>query len=258
MIKFFNNYKIIFYLLNFSLIFLYLFPGSLIGQILYGSRKIQPQITPDFVVSSNHFYTFFLISVIGLFTFKKINHRTPMLSLANAFGRDDLINFEKKILNFLSKDHDFRLSYSAEPKIDGISTSLIYKNGEFKIGLSRGDGKEGEDITANLLTIKDIPKKIHSKDFPEEIDIRGEVYIQNSDFKNLKEKFANPRNAASGSLRQKNPNDTKKIPLKFIAYAFGYEKYLDIKNQVDFLKKLDSWGFKVNPLNKLKIGRAHV
>tara|TARA_B100001063_G_scaffold97645_1_gene91231 strand:+ start:758 stop:1153 length:396 start_codon:yes stop_codon:yes gene_type:complete len=79
MIKFFNNYKIIFYLLNFSLIFLYLFPGSLIGQILYGSRKIQPQITPDFVVSSNHFYTFFLISVIGLFTFKKINHRKSLI-----------------------------------------------------------------------------------------------------------------------------------------------------------------------------------
>ena len=82
--------------------------------------------------------------------FKKITHRAPMLSLANAFGRDDLINFEKRILNFLSKNDDFQLSYSAEPKIDGISASLIYKNGDFKIGLSRGDGKEGEDITANL------------------------------------------------------------------------------------------------------------
>ena len=81
--------------------------------------------------------------------------------------------------------------------------------------MSRGDGKEGEDITANLTTIKDIPKKIQSKDFPEEIDIRGEVFIQNSDFENIKEKFANPRNATSGSLRQKNPDDTKKIPLKF-------------------------------------------
>ena len=177
-----------------------------------------------------------------------------MLSLANAFGREDLINFEKKILNFLSKNKDFNLSYSAEPKIDGISASLIYKNGEFKIGLSRGDGKEGEDITANLATIKDIPKKIQSKDFPEEIDIRGEVFIQNSDFENLKEKFANPRNAASGSLRQKNPDDTKKIPLKFIAYTFGYEKGLKVKNQIDFLKNLDDWGFKTNPLNKLVTG----
>ena len=186
--------------------------------------------------------------------FKKAFHRFPMLSLANAFGREDLINFEKKILNFLSKNDDFALSYCAEPKIDGISASLIYKNGEFKSGLSRGDGKEGEDITANLATIKDIPKKIQSINFPEEIDIRGEVFIQNSDFENLKEKFANPRNAASGSLRQKNPDDTSKIPLKFIAYTFGYEKGLKVKNQTDFLKKLDVWGFKTNPLNKLVTG----
>jgi DNA ligase (NAD+) len=186
--------------------------------------------------------------------FQKVTHRAPMLSLANAFVREDLINFEKKILNFLSKDDDFNFSYSAEPKIDGISASLIYKNGEFKTGLSRGDGKEGEDITNNLSTIKDIPKKIEAKDFPEEIDIRGEVFIQNSDFENLKEKFANPRNAASGSLRQKNPEDTKKIPLKFIAYTFGYEKGLKVKNQTDFLKKLDVWGFKTNPLNKLVTG----
>ena len=186
--------------------------------------------------------------------FNKVAHRVPMLSLANAFGREDLINFEKKILNFLSKNDDFNLSYSAEPKIDGISASLIYKNGEFKIGLSRGDGKEGEDITANLSTIKDIPKKIQHKDFPEEIDIRGEVFIQNSDFENLKEKFANPRNAASGSLRQKNPEETKKIPLKFIAYTYGYEKGLKVKNQTDFLKTLNDWGFKTNPLNKLVTG----
>ena len=186
--------------------------------------------------------------------FQKIAHRAPMLSLANAFGREDLINFEKRILNFLSKNRGFQLSYSAEPKIDGISASLIYKNSEFKIGLSRGDGKEGEDITANLKTIKDIPKKIESKNFPEEIDIRGEVFIQNSDFENLKEKFANPRNAASGSLRQKNPEYTKKIPLKFIAYTYGYEKGLKAKNQTDFLQNLNDWGFKTNPLNKLVTG----
>ena len=186
--------------------------------------------------------------------FQKKAHRVSMLSLANAFGREDLINFEKRILNFLSKNINFNLSYSTEPKIDGISASLIYKNGKFKTGLSRGDGKEGEDITVNLATIENIPKKIKSKDFPEEIDIRGEVFIQNSDFENLKEKFANPRNAASGSLRQKNPDDTKKIPLKFIAYTFGYEKGLKIKNQIDFLGKLNDWGFKTNPLNKLITG----
>ena len=173
-----------------------------------------------------------------------------MLSLANAFSEDDLINFEKKIKNFLDQKDNKEIEYSVEPKIDGISASLTFKNGKFLCGLSRGDGKEGEDITLNLLTIKDIPNSIKAKDFPEEIDIRGEVFIQNSDFKSLNNKFANPRNAASGSLRQKNPEDTRKIPLKFIAYTFGYEKGLDVKNQTDFLNKLGQWGFKTNPLNK--------
>tara|TARA_A100001011_G_C14288359_1_gene834936 strand:- start:1 stop:2028 length:2028 start_codon:yes stop_codon:yes gene_type:complete len=186
--------------------------------------------------------------------FKKATHKVPMLSLSNAFYEEDLVNFEKKITNFLSKKNDFKISYSAEPKIDGISASLIYKKGYFERGLSRGDGKEGEDITKNLYTIKDIPKVILSKDFPDEIDIRGEVFIQNSDFENLKNKFANPRNAASGSLRQKNPEDTKKIPLKFIAYTFGFQKGLKIDNQFDYLKKLSIWGFKTNPLNKLISG----
>ncbi len=186
--------------------------------------------------------------------FRKASHKVPMLSLANAFSEEDLINFEKKITNFLSKKSDFEIFYSAEPKIDGISASLTYKNGNLIRGLSRGDGREGEDITQNLNTIKDIPKKISSKHFPEEIDIRGEVFIQNTDFESLKDKFANPRNAASGSLRQKNPEDTKKIPLKFIAYTFGYEKGLKVENQSDYLKKLNEWGFKINPLNKLICG----
>ena len=118
------------------------------------------------------------------------------------------------------------------------------------MGLSRGDGKEGEDITNNLMTIDDIPKNILAKNFPDEIDIRGEVFIQNNDFENLKDKFANPRNAASGSLRQKNPQDTKKIPLKFIAYTFGYVNNMEIKNQSNYLQQLSEWGFKTNPFNK--------
>ena len=182
--------------------------------------------------------------------FKKIKHSVPMLSLGNAFDENDLINFEKKILNFLNEDKNFKIIYSAEPKIDGISASLIYKNGKFTTGLSRGDGKEGEDITENLKTIKDIPHLIKSKNFPNEIDIRGEVFIQNSDFEKLKNKFANPRNAASGSLRQKDPKETKKIPLKFIAYTFGYEKGLKATTQNEYLKNLKEWGFKINPLNK--------
>ena len=186
--------------------------------------------------------------------FKKASHKVPMLSLTNAFSEEDLLNFEKRIINFISEKESFKVSYSAEPKIDGISASLIYKEGKFIKGLSRGDGKEGEDITANLATIRDIPKKIINKNFPEEIDIRGEVFIQNSDFKSLSEKFSNPRNAASGSLRQKNSEDTSKIPLKFIAYTFGYEKGLNSENQFEYLKKLSEWGFKTNPLNKLITG----
>ena len=190
--------------------------------------------------------------------FKKRSHRVPMLSLANAFTEEDLINYEKKIFNYLDKKESFQIEYSAEPKIDGISASLTFINGKFTIGLSRGDGKEGEDITANLKTIKDIPEFISDKEFPKDIDIRGEVFIQNTDFLKIKDKFANPRNAASGSLRQKNPNDTKKIPLKFIAYTFGYQKGLEINFQSDYLKKLKEWGFKVNPLNKIVIGTKNL
>ena len=182
--------------------------------------------------------------------FKKVKHKTPMLSLGNAFTEEDLINFEKKIFNFLNNEKGLNVEYSAEPKIDGISASLFYKDGKFVTGLSRGDGKEGEDITENLKTIKDIPQELQFKDFPKEIDIRGEVFIQNSDFRDLKDKFANPRNAASGSLRQKDPKETQKIPLKFIAYTFGYERGLEVSSQEDFLKKLKEWGFKTNPLNK--------
>ena len=182
--------------------------------------------------------------------FQKVEHKIPMLSLANAFDKNDLINFEKKIINFLSLKKSQKIVYSCEPKIDGISASLFYKDGKFIQGLSRGDGIQGENITDNLSTIKDIPKKLSGNDFPDEIDIRGEVFINNSDFEKLKNKFANPRNAASGSLRQKDSNQTKKIPLRFIAYTFGFEKKLNVNTQDQFLKKLKLWGFKTNKLNK--------
>ncbi len=186
--------------------------------------------------------------------FIKAKHRRKMLSLSNTFNKDDLENFEKKILNFLNKDKNFKLEYSVEPKIDGISASLTYKNGILVSGLSRGDGEEGELITENLKTINDIPKKIISKNFPNDIDIRGEVYIQNKDFDKLKNNFANPRNAASGSLRQKNPNETKKIPLKFIAYTLGYSDPLKIKKQSELLFALNEWGFKTSKFNKVITG----
>ena len=190
--------------------------------------------------------------------FKKIKHKIPMLSLSNAFDEKDLKNFEKKIFNFLSLKENYQIEYSTEPKIDGISASLTYKKGILIAGLSRGDGIEGEDITENIKTIKDIPKQIKSNDFPNEIDIRGEVFISKNDFKKINEKFANARNAASGSLRQKNPEETKKIPLKFIAYTFGYIDKNNIKTQSDFLSSLKSWGFKTSQYNKIIKGTKNL
>ena len=182
--------------------------------------------------------------------FEKFKHKVKMLSLSNAFNKEDLINFQKKNVNFLTLNKNYEFEYSAEPKIDGISASLNYKNGELFKGLSRGDGEEGEDITANLKTIKDIPLKISHKDFPDEIDIRGEVFIETNDFKKIEKDFANPRNAASGSLRQKDPKKTELIPLKFIAYTFGFSSEMKVDKQSDFIKNLDKWGFKTSELNK--------
>ena len=182
--------------------------------------------------------------------FEKFKHKVKMLSLSNAFNREDLINFQKKNVNFLTFNRNYEFEYNVEPKIDGISASLNYKNGKLVKGLSRGDGEEGEDITANLKTIKDIPLKISDTDFPDEIDIRGEVFIETNDFKKIEKDFANPRNAASGSLRQKDPKKTELIPLKFIAYTFGFSSEMKVEKQSDFIKSLDNWGFKTSELNK--------
>ena len=186
--------------------------------------------------------------------FVKFKHRVQMLSLSNAIDKEDLQNFEKRIFNFLNLNKNNIIEYSVEPKIDGISASLTYKNRKLVTGLSRGNGTEGEMITENLKTVSDIPKKINSNNFPKDIDIRGEVFIANSDFENIKDNFANPRNAASGSLRQKNPDETKKIPLKFIAYTFGYYENFNFKKQSEFLKSLEKWGFKVSKFNKIISG----
>ena len=183
--------------------------------------------------------------------FKKVEHDIPMLSLANAFSKENIEDFLKKIKNFLNiKDYE-KIVFSAEPKIDGISASLKYIDGIFTLGLSRGDGKIGEDITNNLKTIKNIPKKINNPSFPKILDVRGEVYISKSDFKKISKKFANPRNAAGGSLRQKDANETKKIPLKFVAYAFGAVEPKNFDKQSEYLKLLKIWGFNTNSLNKL-------
>ena len=181
--------------------------------------------------------------------FKKIKHLQPMLSLANAFDKKDLEDFQKKINNFLNIKNE-KIELFCEPKIDGISATLIYKNGILERGLSRGDGVIGEDILDNLKTIKDLPKKIISKNVPQLLEIRCEVYIGKKDFEKIKDKFANPRNAAGGTLRQKDSKETSKIPLKYFAYGFGAVSPMIFKTQLEFLNILKAWGFKTNPLSE--------
>ena len=182
--------------------------------------------------------------------FKKINHLIPMLSLSNAFDKNDMKDFLKKVNNFLNIN-DENIELFAEPKIDGISATLIYENGKLKRGLSRGDGVVGEDILENLKTIDTIPKIIKNKNIPKLIEIRCEIYIGKKDFLKIKDKFANPRNAAGGSLRQKNPEETAKIPLKYFAYGFGDIEPMIFKTQSDFLENLSKWNFTINPLTSI-------
>ena len=185
--------------------------------------------------------------------FKKIKHLKPMLSLSNAFQKDDMKDFLSKISNFLN-NKSLDLELSSEPKIDGISASLVYEDGFLIKGLSRGDGITGEDILQNLITIKGIPKKIVGKNIPKKIEIRGEIYIGKKDFETIKKNFANPRNAAGGSLRQKEPAETAKIPLKYFAYGFGVIEPMIFKTQSEFINKIKQWGFFINPLNRLVKG----
>ena len=185
--------------------------------------------------------------------FQKIKHLLPMLSLSNAFKKDDMIDFLKKIKNFLNLNtQDIELF--SEPKIDGISATLVYEKGMLTKGLSRGDGLVGEDILNNLKTIKSIPKKIQSKSAPDLLEIRCEVYIGKKDFSKLKDSFANPRNAAGGSLRQKNSNETAKIPLRYFAYGLGAIEPQTFDRQSEFLKNISKWGFVINPLSKIVKG----
>ena len=182
--------------------------------------------------------------------FKKIKHLSPMLSLANAFNFEDMQDFLKKIKNFLNIKNE-NIELFCEPKIDGISATLVYENGVLIKGLSRGDGEIGEDILENLKTINNIPKKIISKNIPKILEIRCEVYIGKKDFEKISDKFANPRNAAGGSLRQKDPNETKKIPLKYFAYGFGQVYPMIFNTQKEFLENIKKWNFETNSLSQL-------
>ena len=181
--------------------------------------------------------------------FQKIKHLKAMLSLSNAFNKNDIVDFLKKVNNFLNTDSDF-INLFAEPKIDGISASLTYEKGNLIKGLSRGDGVTGEDILENLKTIKSIPLKLKDPKIPNIMEIRCEIFISKKEFSKIKEKFANPRNAAGGSLRQKDPKQTSKIPLEYFAYGFGEINPFKFSKQSEFLNQLSQWGFSTNPLSR--------
>jgi DNA ligase (NAD+) len=191
-------------------------------------------------------------------TFAKVVHAKPMLSLDNAFDDEDVRAFFQKMKNFLRLDTD-GLAIAAEPKIDGLSATLRYEHGEFTQGATRGDGETGEDITANLRTIRDIPKKLHGGGWPAILEVRGEIYMDRQGFFALnteREKagepvFANPRNSAAGSVRQLDPAITASRPLHFFAYAWGETGGVFATTHWQALEKFRAWGFTVNPLSKL-------
>jgi DNA ligase (NAD+) len=188
--------------------------------------------------------------------FAKVRHTVPMLSLAKAYTDQDVIDFIERGQRFFARDKDFDIAFTAEPKIDGLSASLRYENGVFVQGATRGDGSVGEDITANLKTIKDIPHRLKGSGWPDAIEIRGEVYMTYAEFQALKERsaasggqdYVNPRNTAAGSLRQKDPSITASRNLKFFAYAWGYASADPAPTQYESVRKFADWGFKISPL----------
>ena len=188
--------------------------------------------------------------------FAKVRHAVPMLSLAKAYTDQDVADFIERGQRFFARDKDFDIAFTAEPKIDGLSASLRYENGVFVQGATRGDGVVGEDITANLKTIADIPHKLKGSGWPEVIEIRGEVYMTYAEFQALKERsaaaggqnYVNPRNTAAGSLRQKDPSVTASRNLKFFAYAWGYTTADPAPTQFDSVHKFADWGFQISPL----------
>lgn len=188
--------------------------------------------------------------------FAKVRHAVPMLSLAKAYTDEDVVDFIERGRRFFKQDEGLEIAFTAEPKIDGLSASLLYEDGVFVRGATRGDGAVGEDITANLRTIKDIPEKLHGSGWPKSIEIRGEVYMTYAEFQALKERsaaaggqnYVNPRNTAAGSLRQKDPSITASRNLKFFAYAWGATTEDPAPTQYEAVQKFAEWGFAISPL----------
>jgi DNA ligase (NAD+) len=191
--------------------------------------------------------------------FAKVRHAVSMLSLDNAFAEEDVVDFVGRIRRFLKLTDDEEIDFSAEPKIDGLSMSLRYQGGELVTAATRGDGAEGEDVTANIRTLEDVPKKLKGRNIPEVCEVRGEVYMTKGAFLALNERqkaagdtiFANPRNSAAGSLRQKDPSITASRPLGFFAYAWGEMSEMPEETQSGMIKWFERCGFKTNPLTKL-------
>ena len=194
--------------------------------------------------------------------FTEVRHLRPMLSLQNVFTDDELQAFLDRVRRGLEQETDLapdaEIAFACEPKIDGLSISLRYEDGEFVIGATRGDGTTGEDVTANLRTVRDIPHRLHGK-APRAFDVRGEIYMERKAFQQMNERqeaagektFANPRNAAAGSLRQLDAGITASRPLRFFAYAWGEAEPRSWKTHSEYLALLRAWGFKVNPLSRL-------
>ena len=198
--------------------------------------------------------------------FSPVTHGQPMLSLDNAFSREDVAEFAARIRRFLRLPADEALAFTAEPKIDGLSANIRYERGVLVQGATRGDGRTGEDVTANLLTLPEaeLPRRLKGEGWPERIEVRGEVYIRHADFaamnaaaeaaiaegrKNVRT-YANPRNAAAGSLRQIDPEVTRTRPLRFFAYAWGETSAPFAETQAEALARFEAWGFPVNPLSR--------
>jgi DNA ligase (NAD+) len=191
--------------------------------------------------------------------FAKVRHAVPMLSLDNAFAEEDVVDFVGRIRRFLRLPESEEVVFSAEPKIDGLSMSLRYEDGELVTAATRGDGFEGEDVTANIKTLEDVPQQLKGRNVPQVCEVRGEVYMTKQAFLALNKRqaesggqvFANPRNSAAGSLRQKDSSITASRPLGFFAYAWGEMSELPAPTQSGMIKWFEQCGFKTNPLARL-------